>query len=174
MSDYEKLLLTLQKELAYQQQILSLISREQIAIVKLNQEELDQCCREKENLVEEARNLEKQRHAAIDRIALREAGERSPAPKFLELLARCPDRQLKKQLAAIGEELKTVASRVRKLNEGNGGLIKNCLGLIGSTIAIMRSHPGAELPTYSQNGKLKSQSQDPAFTDARSGITRAA
>ena len=172
MSDFEKLLRLLQKELTYQEKILSLLTKERTAIVKLNQEQLEEFRGQKEKLVGEAMALDQQRLAVMNRIFNSDAQEEQP--KFAEIVSQCREPSVRNELSKIGDELRNVVGTVKQLNDENSDLIKHSLGLIATTMAIMRSQPGTELPTYKPSGKLTSKEDDPAFSGRRSGLNSAA
>jgi len=173
MSRFQKLLSVLDKELRYQEKILMLLSKEQAAIIRLNQEQMERCRVEKEKLGAEAIALEQQRIEIISECLAQSPSDVDGEPHFADLIANCQDPRVRRDLAHIGEELKETAQAVKKQNELNGNLIRHSLGLITSTIAIMRSYPGTELPTYTPKGRLTARDQDPAFTAPRTSFTRA-
>jgi flagellar biosynthesis/type III secretory pathway chaperone len=176
MSHYRKLLRILQKELSYQDKILRLLSTERAAIVKLDQERILDIGNQKKKLIGEAVALERERASVLEKIDLPSAnGAETEAKKpFLEVLATCDEKAISAELQKTGEELKLSAESVKTLNEQNGDLIKQSLGIIASTISIMRSSPASDLPTYGRRGKLSSEETDPAFASRTRGYTRSA
>ena len=163
MAQFSKLLRLLQKELIQQEKILSVLSKERAAIVKLNKEELDKIGEQKKALLEEAIALERQRSSVYGDVASEVTAEPNKSLKFNELIEFCTEHATKHDLAKVGGELKTIVESVKTLNDGNGTLIKQCMGLIASTVSILTCKPETDLPTYGASGKLNGE-QDPAFS----------
>lgn len=170
MFDYRKLLKLLEKELNYQEKLLELLSKERAAIVKLNQDELDALSGAKQDILNEVMDIEARRKEIFFSIAKESNRE---GLKFNDVLEMCPPSEGKGQLRHVGENLKRVATSVREMNEQNGQLIKQSLGLIASTLAIMRSAPDTDLPTYTPSGTLTTKTEDPAFV-SRNAVRREA
>lgn len=170
MSDFAKLARLLNKELGLQEKILTILSKERVAIVKLNREDVEAYTAEKEKLLAAATELEDERRKVLDSLQVSKDGE---SPKLADILAACPDTATRTQLTSVGAELKETIVSVKKLNEQNGQLIRQTLGLIASTVAIMSARPDAALPTYGKKAKL-SADEDPAFTPRSSSFTRSA
>lgn len=169
MSQFKQLLKLLQHEFSYQEKLLDLLTKERVAIVKLNQDQLDQLTEKKDELLAEAGSVEKRRREVLEAL-LPEDTE----PKLATVVAKCPPSEGRKDLERIGKELKELATQVRDLNDQNGLLIRQSLGLIASTVSIMTSSPESDLPTYSAKGSLSSGGQqDPAFAPRRQ-LTREA
>lgn len=169
MSQFKQLLKLLQHEFSYQEKLLELLTKERVAIVKLNQDQLDQLTEKKEELIAEAGTVEKRRRAVLESLLPEES-----EPKLSAVVAKCPKEEGRNELERIGRELKELATQVRDLNDQNGVLIRQSLGLIASTVAIMTSAPDTDLPTYSAKGSLSSgHQQDPAFAPRRQ-LTREA
>ena len=163
MSQFRQLLKLLEREFGYQEKLLDLLTKERVAIVKLNQDQLDQLTEKKDELLREAGSVEQKRQAVL--VALLPDEE---TPKLSAVVARCPLSEGRHDIERIGRELKELATQVRDLNDQNGLLIRQSLGLIASTVAIMTSAPDTDLPTYSAKGSLSSGSQqDPAFAPRR-------
>ena len=162
MFDFRKLLKLLEKELDCQEKLLELLTKERVAIVKLNQEQLDALCSAKEAVISEAADLEQRRRAVFTSLA--EQANREEPLKLSEVVEMCPPSEGRGLLKHVGDNLKKLATNVHELNQQNGMLIKQSLGLIASTVAIMRATPDADLPTYTQQGSLTTKSEDPAFS----------
>lgn len=165
---HKKLLTILKKELSYQEEILELLARERTAIVRLNQEELDKLTVAKQALLDKAKDVEEER-----RMLLMDILGSTEGAKFSEVMKSCPALDVRDNLEIVGAELKSTAQSVHDLNNTNAELLKQALGLVASTLAIFRSAPGTDLPTYEAKGKLKGSSE-PVLTYRRSQITRQA
>ena len=147
MFDFRKLQKLLEKELSYQEKLLELLSKERVAIVKLNQDQLDELQEAKQDILTEVGDIEARRREIFSSLAKEAKREEL---KFKDVLELCPPSEGRGQLKHTGENLKRIATNVREMNEENGALIKQSLGLIASTLAIMRQAPDADLPTYTQ------------------------
>ena len=167
-SDYRQLLQLLQRELKQQEKILEVLARERTAVVKLNQEALEKVSQEKSSLLDEARELEKKRTTVIEELS----GSSKPV-KLADLLNDCNSQDLKKSLEKVGQDLKKTTLTVKELHENNTVLIRQAMGIVSTTVAILRSAPDTGLPTYGGSGKLRDET-DPAFVTRRSGVTREA
>lgn len=161
MADYKKLLRLLQKELSFQEEMLGVLTKERAAIVKLNQEEIERLGSEKEKILARAIEVEKERKVVFSEIR---GGDEQAAPaRFSELVADCPEQPVKQQLERTGQELKQLVESVSRMNQENGTLVKQCLGLIATTISIMCSQPETDLPTYGASGKLRNGNDEPGY-----------
>jgi flagellar biosynthesis/type III secretory pathway chaperone len=170
MKEFRKLLKTLQRELTHQERLLELLVKERAAIVEMNQERIEAVNEKKAVLLEDAVNLQNEREALIQQLT----SDAPEAPKFEALIESCPEIQVKRDLSAIGASLKETVSSVVEMNSHNSSLIKQALGIVGSTLAIFRSAPGTALPTYTGKGKLTSDTEDPAFGPRSRGLAREA
>lgn len=170
MHQFRKLLWLLEKELSQQERLLGLLSKERVAIVKLQKSEIEKIAEQKEPVIREAAELAIKRLEVLRTIKTVPAGEHYRMDEFVE----CCPAELKTELTAISAELKQTAQAVRELNSNNAGLIRQSLSIIASTVAIMSSRPGTELPTYGQRGKLRSKEEDPAFSRRNLGVARSA
>lgn len=171
MFDFRKLLKLLEKELGYQEKLLELLSKERAAIVKLNQDQLDELRVRKEEILHDVQDIEQRRTEIFNQLATSE--NRKDPLKFSEVLERCPPNEGRGPLKHVGDNLRRVAAQVQEMNQYNGELIKHSLGLIASTVAIMRSAPETDLPTYTPSGELSKAHEDPAFS-ARRQLSREA
>lgn len=173
MSQFPKLLRLLQKELSQQEKLLALLSKERAAIVKLNQEEIDRLATEKAKVLEGAMGLEAQRAEVYASVCGSLQNEKTEPLKFADVVQQCEDRNTKQELTRVGAELKSLVSSVKQINDGNGDLIKQCMGLIATTVSILTSKPDTDLPTYGSSGKLKGD-EDPAFASRKRLTSRSA
>ena len=178
MADYRLLLKLLQKELGKQEKLLELLTKERVAIVKLNQEQLNELRTQKERIFSEAREVEVERSSVIAELSLSwnnnagRADKKTPI-KFSEIIEHCPDNQTKRELKKVGEDLKAAASNTQELNEHNSQLIKQTLGIIATTISIMRSTPATGLPSYGSTGQLTGE-DDKNFIRRSGAVSREA
>ncbi len=167
LTEFKRLVELLDEEIRSQERILELLSKERVSIVELNREQTEQLAEKKLHLVEQAANLEKKRTALLCELT-----GAAKAPKVSEVIAKCPAIPVKRELQAKSHELKITATRVRELNLNNAVLLRQALGIVSSTLSIIRSSPGSELPTYGESGSLKGTA-DPAFARKRSLVTEA-
>ena len=163
MSDFRKLLYLLRKELAYQEKLLSILVKERVAITTLKREDVEKIRLEKEKVIEAARSVEEERSSLMHALSKKEEDEGKKAITLGELLVSCAEPEMRKDLVLVREELRDTVQAVINMNDHNKNLLKQSLGIIASTLAIIRSAPGTDLPTYSPSGSLKSDNDDPAF-----------
>ena len=138
--------------------------------MKLNQDELDRLRERKEALLTDMAELEERRRTIFSDI--RPVDAETPPAKLAEVLELCPPSEGRGQIKHVGENLKRIAVNVREMNDENGRLIRQSLGLIASTLAIMTQTPDSDLPTYTRRGALTAPAEDPAFTAQRKQLSR--
>ena len=93
-----------------------------------------------------------------------DSAKEKPQLKLSSLVELCKESSVKVDLSKVGEVLRGTVTSVKKMNDENAVLIKQSLGLIASTLSIIRSAPETDLPTYSVQGRLTKESNDPAFS----------
>lgn len=180
MSEFKRLLVVLEKELSHHEKLLELLNRERAAIVTLNPEQIENLNSQKEEILVAAKECEERRRELLRSLSGAKQTEDAdsktkPAePRFLDVVGGCREPEVRKELAKVGSDLKQTAEVVRDMNNHNAQLIKQSLGLISSTLSIIRSTPGSELPTYGQRGQLRDNGDDPAFSGRSRGVTREA
>ena len=172
MFDFRKLIKLLEKELNYQEKLLELLTRERVAIVKLNQDQLDEIQEVKQGILNEVVDIEQRRQEIFTKLA--EQSQREEPLKFSEVVELCPPGEGRGPLQHVGQNLKKVAESVRELNAENGVLIKQSLGLIATTLAIMRAAPEADLPTYTPSGTLSEKAEEPGFVSQKRQLSKEA
>lgn len=158
MNELKSLLEVFEKEASLQEKLLGLLAKERTAIVKLKQEEMDTICQEKSLLLEKIQAVELKRNGLLDE--LREIAKTESPQKLEQLLELLPLNSFKPQVAKAGARLKEVAIAVKTLNDQNADLVKQSLGLISSTLAIIRQSPDSGLPTYTAKGRLRNPEQE--------------
>ena len=139
------------------------MSKERNAIVKLDRELIERINREKESVIRSAMVTESERGELITRLCDNFSIDPKEGLKLKDLIEFCPEKELSDELGEVIDGLKEVAHNVKRFNDHNTYLVKESLGLIVSTLSIMRSDPGDELPTYGYGGKLNSGYKDMAF-----------
>jgi flagellar biosynthesis/type III secretory pathway chaperone len=173
MQEVQKLVRILEKELSYQEKLLTLLSKENKAIVKLNREEIEQLNTQKSAVIDSAKELELERASLIETIS-EQIKKKPEAPiKLQDIIASCRDTKLRAELATVGTDLKKTAEATQLLNIKNTILIRQSLGLVLSTISIMRSTPDQELPSYGADGE-ETKPQERRIPAAASPFTRQA
>ncbi len=162
MFDYKKLYKIIEKQLINQEKLLGLLAQEKVALVKLNQNDLDKITEAKGKVLEEMNDLEERRIQIFQTIS--ESLKLDREVKFQDLIDNCPPTESKGKLQHLCDTLKVMSIRVKEVNSNNSELIKSSLGLVASTISIIRSTPEVDLPTYTKGGNLSSgDTEDPAF-----------
>ncbi|MCC6933919.1 MAG: flagellar protein FlgN [Deltaproteobacteria bacterium] len=171
MVDYNKLMTVLEKELSCQNRLLKTLADERRALISFDREKVEEIAKDKEKIIQEAQQLQ------IKRLEVLGINNDLPDKETMRLgnvVESCTSPKIKQTLGKMRLELKATADAVKTLNDHNSGLIKQSLGLIASTLSIMRSAPEAELPTYGINAKLSNNLQDPAFGPKAKTLVRSA
>jgi len=171
MNQFNALLKILNDELQGQRDLLKLLTHEKTLIVSIKQDEIDELQAKKSSLLEELQRLSTAREAIVRSVLQVEDGKKPV--KATEAILKCSDLKLKKQLQTAATALKSISVQVKELNTYNSKLVNQALGILTSSLAIVRSTPGTELPTYGGKGKLNSKSADPAFQKRKSLVTTA-
>lgn len=173
MQEVYKLVRILEKELDYQEKLLSLLTKENKAIVKLNREEIEQLNAQKSAVIDSAKELELERATLLEAISEHIKKKLEAPLKLQDIISSCKDTKLRAELATVGTDLKKTAEATQRLNVQNAALIRQSLGLVLSTISIMRSTPDQELPSYGADGG-ESKPQERRVPAAASPFTREA
>lgn len=162
MFDYKKLYKIIEKQLANQEKLLGLLAQEKVALVKLNQDDLDKVNEAKAKVLDDVRDLEEKRIEIF--LTISESLELDRAVTFQDVIDNCPATESKGKLQHLCDNLKTLTTHVKEINTNNSELIKSSLGLLASTMSIIRATPDVDLPTYNKGGNLSSgDTEDPAF-----------
>lgn len=173
MIEFSRLLRVLEKELSYQEKLLQVLQKEREAIVVMDQKELLLLSDEKRILVEESTKLGLKRAELVSGfIEPEQAGAAHPTT-LSKILEKCGDPALRRGLSRLGERLRDTVASVKKLNEGNGVLIKQALGFLATVVSIMSSQTGSSLPTYSPRGRLSGKSEDQGLLLSGRSLSRA-
>ncbi|MCC6221198.1 MAG: flagellar protein FlgN [Deltaproteobacteria bacterium] len=157
MDPFKNLLHCLKAELTKQEEFLRLLTKERTAIVKCDTAELESTNVKKLDLINAAQELEKKRNTIIS--SLLSSEQTLEQIKLSEIVTKCPSVGTQRELDKIRSDLRNIVSAVCALNAENADLIKNSLGLVTSTLAIVQCAPGGDLPTYSKEGKLSSHEE---------------
>ncbi len=158
MGEFHKLLQILEREIEQQEKLLRVLTEERVAIVKLNQEQIDQLNVKKAELLTEARDIEGKRQKVVEAL-MGPMAKSQPTLKFRDLLVHCSSSELKMKLQSVGEELRKTVTIVQEMNEHNAKLVHQALGVISTTVAIISTGTTTELPTYGESGVLKEEGE---------------
>ena len=154
MQEFKTFLSILETEVEAQRKLLDLLTRERAAVVKMNQEELDRLTAEKEALLAKLQQTETQRKATVSSLS-----SNPRAQRLSDIAARCPARDIRSKLEKTGKLLKDLAMQVRSFGSHNQILLRQALGILSSTISVIRSARGTALPTYEAGGKIREDSK---------------
>lgn len=144
MSQHRDLVHVLKLELQLHSDLLSILEEEKAGIVRVDTEAVQKSGQKKEELLLKAKTLEERRSGLMD-------------GKLSELIEKCTDDNVAAELSQIRDQLLQVGTKVQEQNNYNGKLIKESLGLVSTTLAIFRSTPPDDLPTYGRSGKVKEE-----------------
>ena len=171
MNQFNSLLNFLNSELQGQKDLQKLLVVEKAAIAGVKQDQIDEIQVAKSNLLGKLLEYATAREAIV-RSVLNIEDAKKPV-KVSDAVLKCTDSKLKKQLQTAVSALRIISAQVKEQNAYNAKLISSALGVLSSTLAIVRSTPGTELPTYGGQGKLTSKSADPAFQKRKTLVTTA-
>jgi flagellar biosynthesis/type III secretory pathway chaperone len=171
MSQFISLLKILTDELQGQKDLHKLLIVEKSAIAEVKKDKVDELQKSKSILLERLQEYATSRDALV-RAILHIEDAKKPA-KATEAVLKCTDVKLRKQLQGLINSLRTLSAQVQEQNTYNARLVNQALGILSSTLAIIRSTPGTELPTYGGQGKLTSNVADPAFQKRKTLVTTA-
>jgi len=171
MNQFDTLLRTLEEELKTQRELLKLLNREKQAVADCDQTVIDELSGTKTKALTRAIELGASRENLVREIT--NLSDRKRVAKISEAILKCTETKLKKQLNSVVSELKILSKEVKAINTYNAALISQGLGVLTSSLAIIKSSPGSELPTYGVKGELKSKSSDSSVTSRRALVTSA-
>lgn len=154
MQEFKTFLSILETEVEAQRKLLDLLTRERAAVVRMNQKELDRLTAEKESLLSKLQQTEAERKST----ALSLSGN-ARAQRLSDIAARCPARDIRSKLEKTGKLLKDLAMQVRSFGSHNQILLRQALGILSSTISVIRSASGTAVPTYEAGGKIREDSK---------------
>ncbi len=153
MDAFLQLAAVLEKEIARQRELLSLLTQERVAIVHLRQDELNKFQLKKQELIEQSKSIEGERDKIIA-LLVADPAQRAKL-KLTELIERCPIPAAKNRLSHVRNELKSLATTTQDLNARNAELIRHALGVLGATMSLAFSAGAADgAPNYSRSGGL--------------------
>lgn len=175
MIDYQKLLSILDKELACHNRLLTVLADERNAIVSFDKGKVDEVAALKAEILAESQTLREKLLETIEADKNSPSADAKAETKSLrQAIEYCNSAKIKTVLAQKQTELKDLIVSAQAKSKHNFELIRQSLGFIASTLAIMRSAPEVELPVYGVNAKLSSESQDPAFAPHNKTLVRSA
>jgi flagellar biosynthesis/type III secretory pathway chaperone len=162
--NFKELSKLLELQFTEQQKLVVLLREEKEALLKLNQEKLDELQNKKTTILETLSSLREKQQALL---------ELAKFPKKLpEIIASCSDPILKKSLVTIHKKLLPIVEEVQNLHKMNDSLVKQANGIISSTISIIRGAVGTELSSYGKDG-TSNTTGDPAFIPTRVNVRTA-
>ena len=171
MNQFNSLLRILNDELQGHKDLQKILIVEKSAIAEVKKDKVDELQKSKANLLERLQEYATARDSLVRSILHIEDAKKSA--KASEAALKCADSKLRKQLQGVINSLRTLSTQVKEQNAYNARLINQALGILSSSLAIIRSTPGTELPTYGGQGKLKSNVADPAFQKRKTLVTTA-
>jgi len=171
MNQFNSLLSIINDEIQGQKDLLKLLTTEKRLVIEMKNDKVEELQKVKNVLLEKLVGFSTAREGIV-RSVLQIENAKKPA-KTSDAVLKCTDLKLRKLLQTAITSLKTISLQVKEQNTYNSKLIGQALGVLSSSLAIIRSTPGTELPTYGQKGKLKTTSADPAFQKRKTLVTTA-
>lgn len=155
-----KLVQLLKKELTLQSSLLALLVEERAKILYLKREELLEINKKKEVITKDLQD-----QAELRTSILKELSEefvidvkKNLIPQVLAI--KDLDKDTRKELTTLREQLIEVSESSQKLAAENSGLLKHSLSLVSTTLSIMTARPVIDNNNYSKSGKVNSQSEE--------------
>jgi flagellar biosynthesis/type III secretory pathway chaperone len=166
MSQFKDLLQLIVEEVKYQHEMLKLLNEERELALKLDTRGSDKLASRKESCIIKIGRAALTRDALVREIL----GEKDPKKqvKASDAAQRCGVPAIRKELQNQVRALRVAIENVKVMNARNAELIGQALGVVGSSLAIIRSSPGSEAPTYGVDGNLKMSPRNPADQKRRS------
>ena len=152
--NYLKLIKLLEEEAAKQQDLLSLLVKERTAIVKLNQDELDALLLKKETTLSSIESIAQSRNRLLEPLK-----EQREDLRLSQLIPLCPTDVEKIRMTKCLSDLRRLATDVKRMNDENGKLTSQVLGVVSSAISIIASAPDQAAPTYTEQGKRPKENE---------------
>jgi len=152
VSKFNQLFSLLNKEFAVQQELQKVLEKEHQAIQKFDQEKIELTTQHKNKLLTAAKLNESKRRELIKGILGVETLRESPTLE--QLLERCEDAPLKRNILFLRDKLKETAINVKVWNDANRMLLKESVALVSTTASLFQSVPHQAVSTYSPRGKV--------------------
>ena len=150
--DFSGLLSVLKKEVQVYQELLDLMSREKLVLLKPSLEKIQESNTRKETLILKSKMLEEARAHSTRKLG--EALGLDQAELTLSILIRHADRKTGQELRNYQTALRAIVKSIAELNAANRSLLDASLvsinGLIGFINQMM--HAG---PTYADTGEIR-------------------
>lgn len=166
--NYLKLIKLLEDEAAKQQELLALLTKERVALVKLNQDELDLIVEKKSQVLSSIEKIATSRNALLQPLK-----EQREDLKLSHLIPLCPTAGEKARLTKTVDDLRKQTTEITRMNTENSKLTAQVLGVVSSAISIIASAPEEPAPGYTVRGNIPKSSQ-PGDLSTRRGISREA
>jgi len=146
------LIVLLEQEADFYEDLLSLSKEEQKAVVEGNVDELNKKVKEKERLILEINRLEKTRLPLFE--TLSSHFKVSVGDLTLSKLSGLVPEKYSSQLKGLQEKITEKMSLLKAVNESNLNLIKGSLDYIDFSLNLLTSQPESG-PVYKEDGKTK-------------------
>ena len=135
----ENLIEVLNKQYEIYEQLLALSTTKTTAIVKGNLEDLARITDEEQNVVGILNHYDKEREEVMKDIAnvINKDVEGLRIANLAQMLSNRPEEQ--RQLTEIGDKLRDVAFRMKKVNEQNKELLENSLEMVAFDMNLLQA-----------------------------------
>ena len=146
----------LEGEISIYASLLLALQKEKKAIVDSNLEELNETCRQKENLFLKIRILEEQRLITMDKLA--ENIGQSSQELTLTKLAQSVDEPQSTQLKDCHSRFLSLAQSIQEINLSNKTLLNHSLDLVRGSMSLLTDLMSSN-PLYYRTGKMHASKQ---------------
>ena len=162
----QKLIDTLQREVAIYEELLDIITREKEALIAFSTFELECCTSSQDSLVSEATELEFTRRSTVRMLAKERGveGENFTLAEVVDWLSA----QHAEQVRSLGERLRDLFTEIARLQDENASLIEGATHQIRRTVDTLMTKSKENPFAYSKGGgKAKLKETIPGLLDRK-------
>jgi flagellar biosynthesis/type III secretory pathway chaperone len=150
--DYRSLIANLEVEINLQTNLLEAVREEKIALAMLDEEMINKVVAGKQQFIEKIQANQEKRN----KIFIKDTLAPLESLKLEDIIANCSSAIYRQQLEKLQDDLKEIVVEMRELNNHNAKLAKQSLGLIATTLAILKpSNQNNTIPSYSPKASLE-------------------
>jgi len=143
-------------ETGYYQALLSVLQKENKALVDSKLEELNEAGKEKENIILKIRILEEQRLGMLEKVA--DSLGQPTKGLTLKKLSQLVEEPYSSQIKGCYSNLLTLTQSIEEINRTNRMLIMHSLELVRGTLSLL-NNVAASNPVYFRTGKIQNGDQ---------------
>ena len=146
------------------------LTKEQAAIIKLDEAQLQELNSEKEILLHEIVQGGKDCKSFLEKLRM----GKEKVIKLSEVIALCADSALQSELERARLELLAITKEAKSFHANNAELIGYTLGVVSSTISLFHSPPETEIQAYTKRGKPREKRREAPAAERNSPFSHSA